>query len=498
MEQQFQNNHLDCLANIIRETRSAEQTQELRIPDGMPDVSRVISAWGQPVMRGKEWNSSEISFSGGMTVWVLYAPEQEKQCQVISSWVPFHMRWELPDGTPEGSIRISCLCRFVDARSVSPRKLMLRCSMAAAAEVYAPETWNVFTPGEQEKDIQLLRTSYPVKLQKLAGEKTFLLDEELELPGSAPVPEKLIYCTMEPRLQDSRVLTDKLVFRGNGKLHMLFSDEGGQVHSWDFEIPFSQLAELGNTFSADAQADIRLAVTSMEPELLENGKLRLKCGLVGQYLIADRETVEVVEDAYSVEKELELSRETLSLPVILETARENLYGEQTLQANANLAADVCYLPDYPTERHTEDGMELTFPGNFQVLYYGEDGQLHGAGMRGEIRQSLPADSGVSLMAYPHVQDTAAEVGSGVIRLKTEMPVERTVHARQSIPMVTELTVEKEKLREPGRPSVILQRAGSESLWEIAKKNGSTVDAISGINGLEGEPEPGQMLLIPVL
>jgi hypothetical protein len=36
------------------------------------------------------------------------------------------------------------------------------------------------------------------------------------------------------------------------------------------------------------------------------------------------------------------------------------------------------------------------------------------------------------------------------------------------------------------------------LWEIARSCGSTVDAIRKVNGVEGELEEDQMLLIPVI
>ena len=51
-----------------------EETQEYKLPDGMPDIGRVIAAWGQVVLRGKEWRSRHIGISGGVMLWVLYAP----------------------------------------------------------------------------------------------------------------------------------------------------------------------------------------------------------------------------------------------------------------------------------------------------------------------------------------------------------------------------------------------------------------------------------------
>ena len=64
-------------------------------------------------------------------------------------------------------------------------------------------------------------------------------------------------------------------------------------------------------------------------------------------------------------------------------------------------------------------------------------------------------------------------------------------------MVTGLTLGEVQEPDPGRPSLILYRAGKTRLWDIAKQNGSTVEAIRKANGIAEEPEPGRMLLIPV-
>ena len=64
-------------------------------------------------------------------------------------------------------------------------------------------------------------------------------------------------------------------------------------------------------------------------------------------------------------------------------------------------------------------------------------------------------------------------------------------------MVTGVEVGQRKQPDPNRPSLILRRAGESRLWDIAKSAGSTVEAIRSANGLTGEPNPEQMLLIPV-
>lgn len=498
MELQFQKSILSCLAPALQEVQNSEQTQEMKLPDSMPDIGRVICAWGQPILRSKEWRSDSVAFSGGMMVWVLYAPEDGSTERCIDGWIPFQMKWDLPEHTPEGTVRISCMPRFVDARSVSPRKIMVRAGMTAMAEAMVPKQAQLYTPDSVPEDVQLLSQRYPVRLPVEAGEKTFAMDEDLTLPGSAPQPEKLIYYTLRPKITDQKVLSNKIVFRGTGELHVLYRCEEGQLCSWTFSVPFSQYNELTGEYSADAVSDMVVSPTSLELNLDEEGHLRFKGGMVGQYRITDKQMLELIQDAYSPGRELQVNTEMLELPAILENRRENIYGEQTIPAEANLAADVNFLPEFPRQRRTENGVEMELPGTFQVLYYGEDGVLRSGSGRFDGQQTLPADESSRILVMPmNTEEPQAISGNGSILIKGEVPLELTVTTSQGIPMVTGLELGQARQPDPLRPSLILRRAGNGGLWDIAKGANSTMEAIRQANNLENEPTPGQLLLIPV-
>ena len=499
MDLKFQSTSCACLDGTVWEVQNTEQTQELRISDGMPDIGRVLSAWGQPILRSKEWHADEVVVSGGILVWVLYAPEDGTEPRSVDAWLPFQLRFDLPEGVPEGHIRVWMLPRLADARSVSSRKLMLRAGAGVMVQVLIPrelETWNA---SQVPEDVQLLQVRYPVRVNKEAGEKTFLLDEDLTLPGSVPQPEKLVYYGIQPEVTEQKVMGDKVVFRGNGNLHLVYRGEEGQVHNWDIPLPFSQYGELKGNASGDAQASVALCPTSLELELGEEGHLRLKCGMVGQYLVEDQELLALVEDAYSPNRELELQKNSQTLPVVLDSERVNLYGEQLLPVEANLAADIRFLPDFPRQVRTDTGIRVEAPGSFQTLYYDENSALQGASARWESSQQIPADEHVRIAAIPGpAPEPQLSLTENGMKLRCELPVQLNTTVRQEMDMVTGMELGELLEPDPGRPSLILHRAGEGSLWEMAKASGSTVEAIRKANGLQGEPEPDRMLLIPVL
>ena len=497
MEVNFERKQISCLDTVLHQVQNSEQTMEIKLPEGMPDVGHVVMAWGQPVLRSKEWREEQVQFSGGMMVWVLYAPEDGSQEQCVQGWIPFQMRWDLPENIREGTLRLLCLTRFVDGRSTSPRKILVRAGMGVLAEAFAKKDLETVKPEKTLENIALLENTYPVRLRKEAGEKTFHLEEELYLPDSAPRIAQLISWRVTPRMTDQRIVSDKAVVRGNGNLHVLYRSDAGQLHNWDFEIPFSQYADLRTEYGSDARMDTALMPTALELELRENGNLDFKGGMTAQYVISDQEPLSVVEDAYSPSRELTIRQENLTLPVVLENRRENIYGEQTLSAESNLTADVQFLPDFPRQRQTQNGIEMEYPGQFQLLYYGDDSRVHGSSVRWEGKQGIPAAVNSRILAVPMGAEAQSIAGNGSILTKAELPVDLTTTAEQTIPMVTGVELGQPKTPDPNRPSLILRRAGDSRLWDIAKASGSTMEAISQANGLTGEPSPEQMLLIPV-
>lgn len=499
MELQFQRSACRCLRRVICDIQNQEQTQELKISDGMPDIGRIIGAWGQLILRGKEWRSDSVLLSGGIMGWVLYAPEDGSGLRTLDTWIPYQIKWSLPEGTREGQLRVESLLRFLDARSVSPRKIMLRAGISAMAEAMEPQTLEYGAAGEVPEDVAILKQTYPVRLCREAGEKRFLLDEMLTMPPSAPVPEKLIRYSLTPKITDKRIQGDKIVFRGNGDVHILYRSGEGQFHSWDFEVPFSQYESLEESYSQDGQPDISISVTNLDLELNPQGELRLKCGLVAQYLVEDRVMLELTEDAYSPRRPVTLEQEILRLPVTLDDRSENLYGETTLPGDADVVVDTWFLPEYPRIRRREEGFRLELPGQFQTLYYGADGNLQCGIARWEDSRELPAHEDCRVWAsILSVSTPQSEIGDGTIRLKQEIKLQEKTFCNQELSGVSGLKLGELQEPDPSRPSVILRRPGHMGLWHIAKRCGSTVEAIRDANRLQGEPDPERMLLVPVL
>ena len=491
MELQFEKRELDCLRQVLGSVKDQELTQEIRLEGNLPDVGRVLAGWGQPVLRSKEWQGSQAGASGGVMVWVLYAPEDGTEPRAVEGWLPFQMKWDL-QAEREGPLRVLPLVRFVDGRNVSARKILVRVGLSCLAEGLCTHRAEVYRGPEPPEDVQLLRRSYPVRLMREAGEKAFEVEENLS-PG--PVAEILSY-SLRPAAAEQKVHGDKVVVRGAGDLHLVYRCNEGRIHTGHFDIPFSQFAELEREYSPDALTDVMLAVTGLEV-IPAGEEVNVKASLVAQFTVSDRSMLELTQDAYSTRREVGLRQEDLMLPSILDESRERV-SPQAAFPDTREGVDLTFWPGFPRQRREGDRVELTVPGRFQLLGRDGDGKLRGWQESWEGTVSLGADPSSRMDALFQSGGAPQMVTGGRgMEGRAEGVVCTQSVSRMGLPMLTAL--ELGPLREPDefRPSLILCRPGGKGLWPLAKASGSTVEAIRQANGLDDDEDEGRMLLIPV-
>lgn len=493
MELQFRKKSCDFVSELVSQCKEQELTDEIRLPDNLADVGRVLGAWGQVLIRGKEWRPDRVSVSGGVMVWVLYIPENSNQPQMVEGWLPFYEQWPVAETQQDGSIVAMGHLTFCDARSVSARKLMLRAGLCLDVQVYAPCSESVYTPDQTPDNIQVQMLTHQIMLPAEAGEKNFSLEEQISVPSNFPKLQKILRYHMLPQILETKVSGGRVIFRGVCAIHVVGMDEDGQLHSFDTEVPFSQYTQLDREYEDGADAIVRPAVTNLELDVADNQMLSMKCGLSGQYVIRENREVEVAQDAYSTDHEIVCSRENMKLPTVMQEQTALIAARRPTSCDGVRIADAVFVPGMPELRSAESGLLLS--GRFYVLYYDKEGDLQSMTLKWEQEEQPEYDQNLQLRCrvMPYGK-TSATLGEAIGQLQLEY----FSTSAQGLEMISGITIGNEIDTDHDRPAIVVRKAGGDCLWTIAKQSGSTVDAIRSMNELSAEPEPERILLIPIM
>lgn len=498
MELQFQKNQMPYLRQLTRQVFNQEQTVEVRLEEGMPEIGRVLGTWGQVILRGKQWQGESVLVSGGVMAWVLYIPEDGGPCRSVETWLPLQWKVDIPAVPRDGTVMATGWLRSLDGRCLSGRKLMVCADVQMLIRISVQEMLEMPVPEELPEDVQLLEQTYQAQVPVEAGEKPFMIDEQLPLPAGLAEVEKILTYSIQPELIDKKLMTDKVVFRGMAIARMLYLGRDGKVHSWNGELPFAQYGELEQEYGDDGTVQLQLVCTSLELEQGQEGLLHICAGMTGQYTIGRQMELETVTDAYSVKRQVMPQYEMLQLPQIRETDSKRVPCRMLMQMPCETIVDATVYPMAPECSKEGDSLNVGLSGRGQVLYYNSEGELAAQQDNWHCQCDMGAvhDGGSQVYVSVTGNPQAMAEGDGCA-VTMDLLVENVMTATKELQTLVSMELPQIREEEKEGPSLILRRAGQDSLWQIAKSAGSTVERIKAANGLDDMVSPEQILLIPI-
>lgn len=481
MELEFQTTRIDCLVPGERYMRQQSFSGELPPAQG---AGKIICCFGLCHTRDKELTDRAVKLSGEIRCWVLTAPEDGGLPQCTEGAIPFRFAWDCPEGAAQGSF----LCRLtgLDA-AMTGSGIRVTAQVSAAGEVYCPAVLETQSPADPPGDLEILRRSITVTAVKAMGDKTFSLDEDLDLPSGAPACARVLSYQLRPRVTEQRVTGSKAVFKGFCGIHLVYMTTEDRLAVWDFEVPFSQFAELPETFDEGAQAAIRLLLADSSLFLEEPGRaLSLQCRMTAQWAVSQEEKAEPVTDLYAPRRQVVPSFRTLQLSAKTETRDLRARMEARFPMTGN-PVDCWVLEGLPGS----DGIRATVC----ALWYTPEGKPEASSVL--CKGELDGAAEPCTLAPEPPENPQWSLGGGNLTVRTGCNVRLTREETQEVRAVKGAEISEKQPKSPGTPSLRI-RPCTDTLWAMAKANGSTPDAIRRANGLSAPPDRGTLLVIPVL
>ena len=476
-----------------------EETLESIVPDACPDISRVVSAVGKVFLKDKELGEGSLRLSGTARVTVLYIPEGDGAPRSLEVTIPFQCVRDDARFHAGCPVLATVQAAWADARTINPRKILVRINLAVWAAAYQQECRELSCDihcGEGA-GIEKLLTSRKCSVISDVVEKTFTFSDVLRPPASKPEMEELLLCRSELGAVDAKFIGKKLVLKGDIQLIVLY--RGGEgLTPVRFELPYSQILDLG-TASDEAEPEVAVTLKSVDCRL-RDGELEVTVEALAQAALWARQTVAVLSDAYCLKQSVDVERTRPQLCTMAERSGRRETARTLCESGipARQVLDCAVAVTSVTSAPVEGGVEFTAQAAATVLYLSEDGALCGVDVDIPVscRAEAPADCACSCTCRPMGEATAVPVTGG-LEVRFEAEFAWTTLREEQVNCVTELkpsAVQEAVVR----PSVVIRRVErGEALWDIATACGSTVEDICGANGLTaGEAAEGTLLLIP--
>lgn len=491
MDFSLKQNGTDCYRRLTILRSREEYTADAVVPDTQEDIARIIGSSGCVKVRSKDAAAGVVTLTGEVSAAVLYVPESGAGAVALNVAVPFTLEQRYSgadEALPVSSMRLVSL----EARMLNPRKVLVKAELCAVTELYCPSrlVWYGEPEDGEKSGLRVKTTNTAVSLPMLVTEKTFIVSDDLALPAGKPAPERILSVSAELRVTDTQDIGGKLIVKGAVRTCVYYLPQnGGQPEFAAVETPFSQLMEA----SGGTQFEITPMLTDVYLELLTIGTgertLSLEAHGVLQAVCRETQEITCISDAYCIGCELRAEYENMSFDGQTSCAlvRAAPRGQFELQRPCTGVVGASAVLS-PAEA---GGGKVAALLTASVVYLSDDGELYG-----ESFKMTAEGDGDGEDPWASVSDVTAIPTGMSIEIRAQVDFGFRLTQSTTVKAVVSMSTDDESTP-ARRPSVTVIRAGTEDLWELAKKYSADMDDIAFCNGLDGQQTlTGRILLIP--
>ena len=204
-----------------------EETLESIVPDACPDIARIVAASGKIFLKDKELGEGTLRLTGTARVTVLYIPEGEEKegkevPRTLEVSIPFQCVRDDPKFHAGCPVLADLQAPSADARTLNPRKMLVRVSLSVWAAAYERERRELSADLTGGEGLQKLVIPRKCRVIPDVMEKCFTFSDVLRPPASRPEIEELLLCRAELGTSDAKFIGKKLVLEGDIQMSAVY------------------------------------------------------------------------------------------------------------------------------------------------------------------------------------------------------------------------------------------------------------------------------------
>jgi|GEM_PF-5135879 len=482
-------------------------TAESIISDTLGDVKNIISVIGEVTFSDKHFSGDHCMVSGKVQAAIIYFPEDGSAVESTEITIPLEYAVTMPGGKmDEKNILITPMLTRLQASAVNPRKIRAGAEVSIRADFYSKEQISITESIECSEGCTLETLKKTITMQNIAAvcTKGFTLNDEVRVENLEGQIGTLLSSNSAPVITDYKMINAKVVVKGQIATQLIYTsvDDALSAKTAEFTVPFSNIIDVDRG-GDDCEICVSAYLKNSQVTLLEAGGQSQEDLSVGytvelQVLVTEPETVSPIVDAYSPDCRISETREEIAYFCTYKEETEKTDFLATLTPEEP-AVQIVYATLQPVSLTLQSDGTLLLQGTANVTYLAENNELYEVSGKEEFRiASEPGKTQSPLMA-PLVENIVTRIlSNGSIELSATVESRFSESASCKVQQLSAVDGDDMTEEKGDRSRIILRYPDSgETLWDIAKKYGTTMDSIRRANGMETDRLEGDtMLLIP--
>ncbi len=498
-----------CLSScrVLREAKAEQSVDcDITLPDYCRDIKSVLCCNVEPGISGVDITGNRITAMGSAVVRLIYVGDDDK-ISCFEQNYPVSKYVEMSGLPQDAAVLVKAKTSYVNCRAVSPRRVDVHGCIAVIFSAVSCESSEIVSAASGE-GLQLKQEPMQTCCAIGCVSKLFDMSEVIALPSESGKLKSIIHAEAVPDINETKTVNNKILVKGDLLLKISFCCEDSSVVRQEHSLPINRIVELEG-LNENSICDVKVDVSSLDVKLQadESGDMsRLDAAAVLSVSVYGYKELVCasVLDAYSLKGDVKLSTNSVCCENPVADLNETFVLSAPLDFSSKPASKILdyWCSDLTcVNTYADDKLELSGAVTVCVLYSDGEEKPCFAKHRLDYRHAKDISAQCQELRYePHIAVSAVAVsGSGnELNARVQFTADGCAFSQNKLVAVTDIAMEDGVRERADYPAITVYFGDKgETLWDIAKKYNTTVEAVRRRNSLNTDKlNDSTMLIIP--
>lgn len=464
---------------------------EINLPDYCADILRILRCTVTPCVVSSKISGDRACADGNALMRIVYCDEDGNICSVEQS-IPFSKYVETGSDN-DGALFVTAKAEYVNCRAVSRRKAEIHGTMRFIFKVLKVVSSD-FVDSVETIGVQTKGGTVEYCSVTACECKQFPVNETAELPADYFPAHRIINTNAVPILNEAKIIKGKLLLKGEITANIIYccDKNAGECVRFDYTVPINQVVDAAGV-TDDGFADVRMKISSCDISAREDSEGEPRLFDINLVVFAEIKAYEkkqssFISDAYSTDGELKAAYEEVNFMKHVSSINDTFTCTDSFDFSAVSAQKICAVWLGEPEIKNNDFSEGLLKGKVPAYFILTDHENKPVFCEREFDFEYKIRNG-QLSGEPCIAVggyTCSAVTDGKTELKTEFIISADTFLPQKERVMISADIDEES-KDGGRYGVVIYFPDeNEKLWDIARKYGTTEQAIIKENNITGE------------
>ena len=503
IEAQRENLNINKLIAEKKEIIFAEG--DMIVPDSKPDILNTISTSGVVSIYKKEVQSEKVRLDGTVNAYIMYIPDgEEDTARGLNTSVDFSENLNVPN-CQEGMNAISDVkIKSIEAKVINGRKIGIKATLEVNLKIYSNDNVEIINEIQNEDEIQMLKEDLKLNSLVGTGSTKIYAKDNIQIDNMDNLAEILQaqICLVD---KDIKISYNKVLTKAEAEIKIMYLTEDNRINVVTYKIPvvgFIDIADVSEENICDVNYEIKNII--IKPNTQDEHSIYVEIEIEVTCCAYEEKQINLIQDIYSTTQNLNFEKKQITTM----TSKQNITEVKQIREKINLndieglnLLDVESIPIIINENKINTKIMYEAELNMKFIFENSRKQINVKDVKIPFEYTIEnIQNGEMLNTNCNMeiksQDFIIQDG-GDISCNVDVQADTSMYRTANLNMIDSIQEEGEREEQDYSLVIYIVKKG-DTLWNIAKEFGSTVDGIARTNGIEDQNKiyPGQKLYIP--